>query len=69
VDNLKIKLFLKECGYVASEEELVAIIRRVDLDGDDLISLWEFKELLPPEYSTGSLITQPAAALEAPRDC
>lgn len=50
VDKLKLELFLKDCDYVATDEELAAIIRRFDLDGDDRISLLEFKELIPPEY-------------------
>jgi Ca2+-binding EF-hand superfamily protein len=39
VDAYKIHCFLKEAAdYMASNEELVAIIRRIDLDGDDQIS-------------------------------
>ena len=69
VDKLKLQLFLKDCDYVATDEELVAIIRRIDLDGDDCISLWEFKELLPPEYQAGPMLPESSVVLQSPIDC
>jgi Ca2+-binding EF-hand superfamily protein len=51
VDSTKIFQFLKNTGdYSATNEELAAIIRRIDLDGDDQISYEEFKDFLPPEF-------------------
>jgi Ca2+-binding EF-hand superfamily protein len=38
--------FFKENGHYATEEELLAIIRRIDLDGDAEISKEEFYEFL-----------------------
>jgi hypothetical protein len=32
--------------YNASNEELLAIIRRIDLDGDEMISFEEFKDFI-----------------------
>ena len=38
--------FLKSNGYYASERELLAIIRRIDTDGDAKLSYAEFSDFL-----------------------
>ena len=38
--------FLRSCGHYASETELLAIIRRIDTDGDAALSYAEFAEFL-----------------------
>jgi len=41
-------------GYLASKQELVAVIRRVDLDGDAKINLEEFNEGVRSQFSLTS---------------
>jgi Ca2+-binding EF-hand superfamily protein len=41
LDERNIKRFLRTMGHVATKQEIVAIIRRFDLDGDCKISLDE----------------------------
>lgn len=43
LDQSNIKKFLKSTGYVATKAEMVAILRRYDMDGDAKISLKEFE--------------------------
>lgn len=39
-------MFLREMGHVPQKEEMVAIIRRIDLDGDMTISYREFRRFM-----------------------
>jgi Ca2+-binding EF-hand superfamily protein len=41
-------MFLKRMGHQVLKQELIAIIRRFDLDGDSMISFKEFVEALTP---------------------
>ena len=41
-------MFLKRMGHQVLKPELIAIIRRFDLDGDSRISLQEFVEAIKP---------------------
>jgi Ca2+-binding EF-hand superfamily protein len=51
VDAYKIHVFLKETqDYISTNEELIAIIRRIDLDGDDQISYAELRDFLPGDF-------------------
>lgn len=43
-----IRMFLRRMGHKVLKPELVAIIRRMDLDGDGKISFAEFNEALRP---------------------
>jgi hypothetical protein len=49
VDRKNLKSFLRKHGKLASTEEVIAIIRRMDLDGDARLSKYEFIEGLKPE--------------------
>ena len=46
VDTYNLGIFLKNNGHYASEKELLAIIRRIDTDGDAKLSYSEFSEFL-----------------------
>ena len=55
VDPMNLGSFLRSCGHYATETELLAIIRRIDTDGDARLSYAEFAEFLrtsnPPNRS------------------
>jgi Ca2+-binding EF-hand superfamily protein len=55
IDTFNMGSFLRGCGHYATETELLAIIRRVDTDGDARLSYSEFAEFLrssnPPTRS------------------
>lgn len=46
IDSFNLGQFLKAQGHYASERELLAIIRRIDTDGDAKISFTEWAEFL-----------------------
>lgn len=46
INTYNLGLFLKNTGYYATEKELLAIIRRIDTDGDAKLSYSEFSEFL-----------------------
>jgi hypothetical protein len=48
VDAFAFYAFLREQNHFASNEELAAIVRRIDTDGDELVSYQEFENFLPP---------------------
>ena len=56
IDTFNLGSFLRGCGHYATETELLAIVRRVDTDGDARLSYSEFSEFLrssnPPARST-----------------
>jgi hypothetical protein len=54
IDENNLKRFLRNVGYLASKQELVAIIRRIDLDGDAKINLDEFNEGVRSQFSLTS---------------
>lgn len=47
IDSFVLYSFLRELGHFASNEELAAIVRRIDTDGDELVSYREFESFLP----------------------
>jgi Ca2+-binding EF-hand superfamily protein len=47
IDNLRI--FFKENGYYPLEDELVALVRRIDVDADAKISYPEFCDTIKPQ--------------------
>lgn len=48
LNNRNIAYFLKLNGFYATENEVVAIIRRLDIDADSQITYEEFAEALKP---------------------
>ena len=55
IDTFNLGTFLRGCGHYATETELLAIVRRIDTDGDARLSYSEFAEFLrssnPPTRS------------------
>lgn len=49
VDRKNLKSFLRKHGHLASNEEVMAIIRRMDLDADARICKDEFIDGIKPE--------------------
>ena len=48
IDEVSIRRFLKKIGHSPVKGELIAIMRRFDLDGDAKVSFQEFVEALTP---------------------
>jgi Ca2+-binding EF-hand superfamily protein len=48
IDHKNLKSFLRKHGFVAKRKDLMAIIRRLDLDGDAKLGYEEFKLGLEP---------------------
>jgi hypothetical protein len=46
INTFNLSTFLKNNGHYASEKELLAIIRRIDTDGDAKLSYSEFSEFI-----------------------
>ena len=72
ITSVNLGAFLRQNGHFASEMELLAIIRRVDTDGDASVDYNEFAEfvrpLVPVEVSPGRrvVIEEPPRALYPP---
>ena len=49
VDKKNLKNFFRQHGYLASTEEVMSIIRRMDMDADARLSKSEFIEGIKPE--------------------
>jgi Ca2+-binding EF-hand superfamily protein len=48
INEANLRTFLKRMGHQCLKSELVAILRRFDLDGDSKISFPEFSEAIKP---------------------
>lgn len=46
INTFNLGTFLRSCGHYASETELLAIVRRIDTDGDAQLSYSEFSEFV-----------------------
>lgn len=51
IDKQNLKRFLRSMGHLASKSEIVAILRRFDLDGDAKINLKEFGDAIKTQLS------------------
>ena len=50
LDTRNIRRFLRNTGVLLSKQELIALIRRIDLDGDAKVSYEEFFEGVKSQY-------------------
>ena len=53
VDAQSLSQFLKRCGHQATDMELLAMVRRIDTDGDACLIFEEFAEFLRCEKTVG----------------
>ena len=55
IDKKNLRTFLRKHNYIASNSECIAVIRRLDLDGDARLSILEFTDGMKPEepYNKG----------------
>jgi len=56
IDKKNLKSFLRKHGHLATNEEVIAIIRRMDLDADARLSKVEFIEGIKPEEPYSKLL-------------
>jgi len=62
VEHRHIADFLKRNGHYATESELIAIVRRLDVDADQRITFDEWAEAIrPSSFSPQSSLAPPAA--------
>eukprot|EP00347_Sterkiella_histriomuscorum_P013646 403363918 len=61
IDRRNLKSFLKKHGYIAKNEEVMAIIRRMDLDADARLSKREFISSLQPEEPYSKVMKRSAS--------
>lgn len=54
-------MFLQKHGYKASTNEVMAIIRRMDLDADARLSRQEFIEAIKPEEPYSKVLKRSAS--------
>jgi Ca2+-binding EF-hand superfamily protein len=57
IDSVALKRFIMKCGLVPTSKQVLAIIRRIDLDADARLSQKEFFESLIPieAFTRGTL--------------
>lgn len=46
IDCVAMKRFLSKCGYRCTDNKIISIIRRLDLDADAKLSKYEFMEAI-----------------------
>jgi len=62
IDTFNLGSFLRSCGHYATETELLAIVRRIDTDGDARLSYSEFSEFLRSSNPSPRQIFEESAA-------
>ena len=67
IDKQNLKRFLRSMGHLASKQEIVAILRRFDLDGDAKINMSEFGEAIKTQLAASKPVKLRNEALEAER--
>lgn len=58
IDAKNLKSFLRKHGFVAAKKDILAIIRRLDLDGDAKVSMPEFLLGLTPMQPYSKLVNR-----------
>lgn len=58
INHRNIQMFLKNIGFYANDEHLIAIIRRLDSDADQKVIFQEFSESLSLPGAPGNYIPQ-----------
>ena len=61
IDSFNLQVFLKNLGYYATSKDILAIIRRIDTDGDAKISYSEFSDALRTSYPSSRPVSAPPA--------
>ena len=64
IDNNNLGAFLRSCGTYPTETELLAIIRRIDTDGDAKLDYAEFAEFLRTACPPSRTVQEEAALAE-----
>lgn len=64
LNHRNIQSFLRLNGFIATDSEVVAIIRRLDSDGDNKVTLDEFAEAVRPAVPVPSPIPASTSAFE-----
>ena len=62
INTVNMGSFLRQNGHYSSEMELVAIVRRIDADGDANLDYNEFAEFMRPAFPSPRPATPPRAA-------
>ena len=62
IDRKNMKAFLKKHGYLAKNDEVMAIIRRMDLDADARLCRSEFIAAITPDAPYSKLLKQRSAS-------
>ena len=68
IDRRNMKSFLKKHGYIASTEEVIAIIRRMDLDADARLTKQEFIDGIKPEEPYSKTMKRQSSARKQSRN-
>lgn len=67
IDRKNLKSFLRKHGHLATNEEVLAIIRRMDIDADARISKQEFIEGIKPEEPYSKMMKRNASSVKRVR--
>jgi len=68
IDKANLKRFLRSMGHVATKQEIVAILRRFDLDGDAKINFEEFGEAIKTKLAASNPVQLRNAEIEAEKE-
>ena len=58
IDKKNLQSFLRKHGFLASSKDVMAVIRRLDIDGDARLSRQEFVNGLKPERPYSKLLNR-----------
>jgi hypothetical protein len=58
IDHNALKRFFRNVGHVATDKEITAVVRRIDLDADSRLNLREFTEGIKAEEPYSRLLVK-----------